>query len=325
MIEITGIKLEPEYQFAVTEEAVAAILLQYGLKLLSMEVVPSGIENATLFVKTNGGDFVLRVYRRGKKKEEEILLELDFMAFLQKNGIPLPNIIKTTAGTRIASYTDNIATWHSILMERMIGSEPKKYSAGLLKNMAVAHARMHQLGISFLSTQKGALVHFSDGLDAEGLLRHVDMSKITKPEVRELLTGVKNFKVALPKELPHGFNHLDYDQANVLAEGDTLTAILDFEDLRNSPIAVCLGYTLWSVFALTGGAESVREYLKHYQTVRPLQQIELASLKDVMMFRNYIVGCIQLNFLSENHENVTHAVQLGQSIKKLRPEDFIIE
>ena len=89
-------KLNPENLLVPSQKNVRAILAHYHLPLTRFEHVTHGIENLTLLVWSERKKYVLRVYPQKKKNDADILLELDIMSHLRKNGLPLPAIISSS-------------------------------------------------------------------------------------------------------------------------------------------------------------------------------------------------------------------------------------
>src|SRR5437867_6880590 len=86
-------KLSPQNLFVPSLKSVRAILARYNLPLTRFEHATSGIENLTLIVWSQRQNYVLRVYPQNKKRDADILLELDFMSQLRQHGLPVPAIM----------------------------------------------------------------------------------------------------------------------------------------------------------------------------------------------------------------------------------------
>jgi Ser/Thr protein kinase RdoA (MazF antagonist) len=323
MSQSGGHKLDSHLQFQPTEAAIGQILGQYDLKLQSFSLATSGIENTTVLVQTDRGGFVVRIYRQKNKDRESILPELDFMQYLQRHRIPVPEVLQSVRRERIVEYVHSGTTWLCLVMHLMPGTHPRNYTSELMRSMAVIQAQMHLFGSSFVHERALQQEKFSGNqLRGKWHARDVVMEKITVAAVIDFLTRATAFEAVLPADTPIGFNHLDYDHANLLAEGDAVTAVLDFDDAAVSPVVICLGYTLWNILFVTGDVLKLKEYLGYYESVRPLSQSELLSLRDTMLFRNYMILCILIDFWGEKSEKTRVCLSLEKLIQGLSEADF---
>src|SRR5438034_11527059 len=121
-------KLSPENLFKPTKHNVSAILAYYNLPLTHFEYAAHGIENLTLIVWSGTKKYVLRVYPQNKKSDTEIRLELDFMAYLRKNDLPLPAIISSSDNQPLLISEFDDKKWQSVLMDYAEGTHPPAYT-----------------------------------------------------------------------------------------------------------------------------------------------------------------------------------------------------
>ncbi len=282
-------KIDAEKQFQPTQQSVAYILASYDLSLISFEPAQTGIENCTLFVTTNKGDFVLRVYRQSKKTSDEIALELDFIRYLDENGIPVAAAIASVKGEYVIAHQG----WQSILMRKVAGKHAHSYDGELVRNLSVLQAKMHMLSQEYKSTFP--ILQPLSILEDTIFIPKVDTSKINS-EAHLLLKRALDYTVSLPVGLPTGLCHLDYDADNVLFdEAQQIAAVLDFDDLALAPFVVCLSYTLWDVMSQED-TQLVKDYITSYATVRNLTNQELELIPKIMLFRHYMIaGLVMLD------------------------------
>ena len=109
-------KLQPSDQFKPTSTNVSGILNLYGLSCTNFISAKSGIENCTLYVQTNSGTFVLRVYRYAKKAETDIRLEAQFVEYLHAHGIPTAVPICNLQDTPYIQFSSDNKIWYAVLM-----------------------------------------------------------------------------------------------------------------------------------------------------------------------------------------------------------------
>ena len=82
------------------------------------------------------------------------------------------------------------------------------------------------------------------------------------------------------------------------------------------PLVVCLGYTLWDVLFEKGGSPaSVARYLQKYQEVRQLNQSEKEVLREIILFRHYVITTVQIHFGDLSQNDLDKALQREQDLK----------
>ena len=314
-------KLEPTHQIKVTKKTIGNILQGYGLVLQKFTRAKGGIQNTTCLVETNKGTFVLRVYIRAKKTKD-VIQELEFMNFLAKHRVPVPEVFADKSEQLVHQHKLNSTTWNCVLMQHMKGEHPKQYTNGIVKELAKTQARMHALGIKFAKTQtyKPASKLL---LTERFFIPKIDFSKITSPEAQGLLGRIKKYRVRLPANLPKAFCHLDFDHGNILIKNSRLSAILDFDDLKHAPIVKDLSYTMWDMCFTTEKTESMFLYLNTYLAYRDLSQKELSLLKSVILFRHYCIAAFEILFWGQRGIYVKKFLRLEKIILQLTEKTFM--
>lgn len=278
-------KIDAAQQFKPTNDNVGAILAAYDIQSSGFSVAQTGIENCTLFVSSDGGNYVLRVYRKAKKSNHDIQAEFHFIDYLAAHEIPVAPAIKNTNKEYITEYQD----WQCILMPKISGEHATRYNRTLVENLATVQARMHQLALADDApvAKQPPLLFLQDTI----FLPTIDVNTLD-PHAKALMERATGFSVTLPEGLPSGLCHLDYDIDNILVDAqDSIAAVLDFDDLALAPFIVCLGYTLWDIFEQEEPT-LVSEYLQLYRSRRDLTKQELELLPRIMLFRHYLVAAL---------------------------------
>ncbi len=307
-------KLEPENQFVYSNESLARVLDQYGLRADSFEYIHQGVENSSVRVVCGAKAYVLRVYKQGKDARG-IGAELAFMRYLSEHGIPVPTVHTNTSGDGCTTIEFNGVTWYAILMDFVPGlSETPNPSPALICDLAHIQARMHLLGETYAQEENKARAPWTELRD--GLVAGVNALQIADSRIRGLVHRIQAFRYPLSTDLPYGINHLDVDfDGNVITAGDKVVAVVDFDDTQYSPVVVCLGYTLWD-FLADHGEDTMRTYLRAYEEVRPVSEVEYDALHQVLMFRNYAIAAMYYRI---------HGEQISPDVveKRLRMEKEI--
>ena len=207
--------------------------------------------------------------------------------------------------------------WQVLLMEYSEGNQSNDYPEDLLIELAQMQAKMHILGIEFSKRSQKHTATLEELYDTMwpdekevGLILRYNLS------TKEFIRNGREIHIKINPELPHGYNHLDIDfEGNVLVKNNHIEAILDFDDLCYSACVICLGYTVWHILFITNDLEKVDLYLSEYQKVRKLTSLELEALPEIMLFRNYVIGIIELE-LWKNYDRVKTIVDLEKQIKE---------
>jgi Ser/Thr protein kinase RdoA (MazF antagonist) len=291
-------KLEPDNQINLNKEVLTTILTAYSISDFTFEPIKEGIANSSAFIQSNNKKYVVRVYAQGKK-DEDITFEVNFQDYLREHGIPIPVIHKSSSGKELSIVEIESKRWQVILMDFVEGqSVTIKPSNDLIAELARMQAKMHLLGIEFAKLNPRPSRVWTDLHD--GLASKVENTSVGGQEVKDLIERIKNYTYPLSPDLPYGYNHLDIDfDGNVLTKDNRVSGIVDFEDLKYSPIIVCLGYSLWNILD-DEGLEAMKHYLNEYEKVRPLTSIEYETLPNVVFFRNYVMAIIRLLLWEEN-------------------------
>jgi Ser/Thr protein kinase RdoA (MazF antagonist) len=282
-------KFNPEHQIIVNEKNISLILRGYNLSLKSFKLPKTGIENTSIIALTNKGKYVLRVYRQNKKSTESIIEELSFISFLKDNGIPVPGTIEDIEGALVHEQNIGGLLWQCVLLEYMLGKVVTIYPKPAFKQLALVHAKMHLLGLSF-AKKYGKLPKLKLELANKFFVDKINLFEIKNPRVLSFFKRAKEYKITLNRFLPMGFNHFDIGYGNILVNKNNLSAVLDFDDMGYGPSVGCLANSLCDVLFFTQDLKKIKEYIKYYSEVRKLNSLEIASIKEIMMYRNYLVG-----------------------------------
>lgn len=310
-------KLKPQKQIKLNKHVVNTLLKAYNLSARSFKAFPHGIENTTLLATTNKGKYVVRVYQKNKKTIKNIEREIAFMEFLRKGKIPIPQVFKNISGEQVSRYKNSDAVWSYILMEFAQGKHPESYSKNAIKNLAAIQAKMHVLGSEFAKKLDGPKL-FWEHLRERAFSPHIKISMIKDTAVKDFIIRVKKFEAPIPRNLPQGYNHLDMTNVNMLIENDRITAVLDFDDACYSPPIVCLAYCLLDVLYITKDVRDISTYLTAYTKCRKLTKLELNILKHVMLFRNYVVGAMEVLFHGEKSKYLKSILEFERIIEDLK-------
>jgi len=314
-------KIETENQIDITDNVVTSILKFYGIFDFSFKPINQGIENTSLFVKSGDKKYALRIYRQKRKINEDISFEVQFQDYLRENGIPIPLIYPNLKGEELSVINIDGKDWQIILMQFIEGESvnlnPNKE---LIIELAHTQAKMHLLGVEF-SNNSDKQKFSVDNLNGF-IANKIKNLPMQNEGVVKFMERVKSFKYEFNKDLPYGYNHLDLDfDGNVIIKDSKVVGIIDFDDLKYSPSVMCLGFSLWNILD-DSGVEDFKLYLKEYESVRPLNNLEREALSHIIFFRNYQIGIIRLLLWEKDTpiEDITKIIQLENDIPLILKE-----
>ncbi len=307
-------KLNPHNQISGTKENLSLILATYSINDFTFSPINEGIENSSFVIESLGKKYVLRVYGQGRATTDTITFEISFQDYLREHGIPIPTIYPNAEGKELTVTEIDGKQWRSILMSFVEGkSTTTELTPELVAELANFQAKMHLLGVDFAKKSDRAKEPWTELRDT--IIEEKRESAVLTPEVASFLENAARFRYQLDPELPHGYNHLDIDfHGNVITKDNQIAAIIDFEDLQYSPMIVCLAYSMCGML-IDGGADMMWLYLKEYEKVRPLTPLEREALPNIILFRNYVIGIVELLLLKKKAD-----VPEIQTILKLEKE-----
>ncbi len=205
--------------------------------------ITQGVNNLTQVIETSQGSYILRSYRRDRAPER-IRYELGILKSLGKRNLPfqVPVPIPTVTGELFAILSGTIVS----LSPRLPGSPPPN---GHLKQAYAAGEALGELlkalnELTMEATSQATPFPLSGDFQAwsgipinpANLLRELPLVEKKCDQILRLMEEAQTSAPTLYQTLPQQIIHRDYDQSNVLMEGDSITGILDFEfcgpDLR---------------------------------------------------------------------------------------------
>ncbi len=209
----------------------------------SITPIPQGVNNLTQVIETPAVSYILRSYRRDRSLEQ-IRYELSVLKSLQGRNLPfqVPVPIPTITGELFAVLSETVVS----LSSRLSGSPP---SGNHLEQTFAAGGALAKLGKALVelqveNTSQAAPFPLSGEFEAwAGIsINPTDLLQgltLAKEEQEQILTFIEEMRILAPslyQTLPQQIIHRDYDQSNILMEGNSVTGILDFEfcgpDLR---------------------------------------------------------------------------------------------
>jgi aminoglycoside phosphotransferase (APT) family kinase protein len=264
-----------------SDEAVLALLKEVapGSALLNVELLPGSLSNYTHLVRArmltgDELDLVLRRYAvfgdydRGEKARREFkAIEL-----AHAEGIPTPEPILLDEGGAILGSPGIVAGF-------VVGSlrmDPPPNALAWAREMAVTLAHIHAVpcgpeGRRFLLDANAEASWFARSADAPAYMAAFPGGEQVWQIFRDLYPRRKAVKP--------GLVHIDYWPGNILWLGDTISAVLDWEEAAWGDPAIDVAYARMHL-ALIGFPAPMDQFLSAYETGtgQPLANLGLWEL-----------------------------------------------
>ena len=262
----------------------------------SVRSITTGINNLTQTIETPAGVYILRTYRSDRSLAQ-IRYELNLLSILQQKNLPfqIPAPIPTAAGELFAVLDGKFIT----MVSHLSGSMPENDNLEQAYAAGQALAELGKVLADFQVETRLPPGAFPPSNDFEGwagvpvnpweLIQKLALTKEEQKQTIALLENTRGFASSLYRTLPQQIIHRDYDQSNILMEGNSVTGVLDFEfsgpDLRILDLAYALSQ--WPAGFWNTGKEwaIIDAFGKGYLERQRLPSVELERLPDVFRLR----------------------------------------
>jgi homoserine kinase type II len=256
----------------------------------SLRPTLQGINNLTQIVETPAGNYILRTYDADRHLEH-IGYELNLLRELAQTRLSfrIPAPVPTVSGELFAIFSGKIITMSPWLP----GLPPQGESLEQAQAAGQALAELVKVLADIQIETTFEVVPFPlsgdfeawgkiDASSAKSIMSQLPLTKEEQGQILALVERTQAATSSLYRILPVQIIHRDYDQSNILMEGNSVTGVLDFEfcgpDLRILDLAYALSQwpgELWN----TGEEWSVIDtFAQGYLQRQKLMQSELDAL-----------------------------------------------
>jgi Ser/Thr protein kinase RdoA (MazF antagonist) len=149
----------------------------------------------------------------------------------------------------------------------------------------------------------------------DNLLVDIDLGVIKNQQIVEI---IESRKTLYAQELPNLRSCLLHDDINVtnilVDDHNTITGILDFDELYYGPIISCIANTAFEFARFSGSVESALEYITFVDEIIRLESDEMKLVKSLLELRNTMFLVYLLRFHGEDFEYVSRHLDLAKAI-----------
>lgn len=246
--------------------------------LQAFEAVAAGIENSNYFISTDQsgfpselrtapeGRYVLTVFESADIDDLNYYIELTTL--LNRQGLPVPCPIRDADGNAVHHLQGKPA----VLVPRIPGEHPQRPSAAQCAQLGTTLGHLHLACLGWPVSHPSIR-----GLDwVKATARRIE--PLLPAQDRALLLQLDRFDRAVAgKSLPRAAIHGDIFRDNVLFDGDTLTAVIDFNSAGDGYLLFDLAVAVndWCSRADGSLDDTLSDaLLDAYRAVRPLNEDE---------------------------------------------------
>jgi Ser/Thr protein kinase RdoA (MazF antagonist) len=262
----------------------------YGLDIAWMKFYCGGFNDTYKLQATSGEVYYFRVYRPVWRTLNDIQYEVEALNHLKIKGFPAIRILHRLDGSQLSSFNAPEGMRYGILSGKARG-QPISYeadAAGTSYRYGRYEAMMHAAMADFHteSVRRSLDLHFL----TESVLENAEPFLAHRPADWAYLQGfskrIKEILQGLPMEaLPHGFCHGDLQGYHCNVAEDGALTFFDFDGSGPGPIAYDLGVFRWCGRLEEQEEERWEHFLRGYQEVRPLTELEIKAIPAMVACR----------------------------------------
>jgi homoserine kinase type II len=268
-----------------TPTSIAHLLADYDLgELRSFRRFTEGGVQTNLLVTTTQGRCVLRHYRN--RSFDSACFEARITHYLHARGYPCPAPLRRRRGGFVGVHREKPYAIFTFLEGRMVRRPNAVQRAQIVQKAA----ELHVLARGYRPAGREARWNYSVAFVREQAASRAKAAGTPEAELRRRWIEQELDALVLPPTLPRGLCHADFAPENLLFEGDTLVAVLDFDDAN----VTYLTFDLVNLMGWYGGELNFttgRRILQEYEPHRPLTATERRHLYDVQKLQ-ILIDCL---------------------------------
>lgn len=283
-----------------TEGILDEILRKFDLdKSKTREV--DAFENFVYISEKGFKKYILRVSHTIRRTKNQMLSELEFLLYLQRNKLNVPRAFKSRNNNLVEEVSSEEGSFLACLFECIDGSIPTEAlrNEELFYKMGMYMGNFHNLSMKYNEEKVDRLDFFDvttplfDWIPKEDT-KIKQIAKNTLEKIRKIPQTKKNY----------GLIHADFHFGNFLLRENEIV-LFDFDDCQYSWFIHDIAMSLFYYLPINERNSSTREvghhflkqYLRGYRTIIPLEKEMLVFIEDFMKCRELeLYGLIHRSF-----------------------------
>ena len=230
--------------------------------VVDFKPLAGGKANSSIVIATPRGRFVLSVC--DEKNSDEIGRLASVLEYLHEHGFPTTRIIRTRSAGQQIEYEGKPV----YLKEYIEGTVEEPLTVAMVQQVGGCLARLHTI-----PPHPGLLTCFSYGIES-----FHEVTEMEPPDDFAVWLRSRAGRIAdgCREDLPRGFIHGDLFADNMLFSGNTLVAVLDFEEACSYYLLFDLGMCATGCCTVDGHFSKTlaAALISGYQSIRKLEPLE---------------------------------------------------
>lgn len=275
-----------------------------------VEALTAGTVQTNLLLHTTRGKFVLRYYRQNRSFNS-VIFETNLVTYLKRKHYPCPAVVRNFQGKLVGLYKNKPYAMFEFLEGVHVEHPNDLQQQQLIQHVAILQDVTKNYRPSYTKYR------WNYGVDLCERLAVNAAHTIATANAQMKLTWYREelSKLALPASLPKGICHADFDVSNVLFNGNTFQALLDFDDANYTfltldlacliqPVLFSFRWDTWSHVNPHGEVfifGEPRKIVSVYQQYRTLNATEKKYLFDVLKLV-IMIDCLWFFERGEAHD-----------------------
>lgn len=269
---------------------ITAILALYQCgAYIQHRALTGGSVQTNVLVETTAGLFVLRSYER--RAIDAVRFEVELLRHLTQHGYPCPAPIAQTDGTWIGVYNAR----PFVLFEFVTGQHVEHLNARQQHALIRSIAELHRITHGYRPAHTADRWNYDATLCRQLATQAAESIGTDEARVKLAWLIDQLDRLELPASLPRGVCHGDLNLSNVLFQGDTFRALLDFDDANYTfllfDVIGLISLWAWPYDRATLAIDEARAVLAIYTRYRPLTADEQRHLFDVFKL-SILIDCV---------------------------------
>lgn len=241
--------------------------------------------NFAFEMKTAGVERILRVTHKSERSLEILLAELDFIHYLDSNGIPVAKPIPSNNGEIVEQLHTKQGTFHGIVFEKIQGKiiEMEEMEDWQISNWGKMMAKMHDLSLKYKAHPERRRRYYDED---------IDYWKQWIPKVeRRFLTKINELKEWVSKLVEdkdqYGLIHYDMSYDNFIWEGKKFS-IIDFDDSAYYPFEADIAFAIDDIRTMKTGEQFLDTFIEGYTSQRKLRDTWKQEMEQFFVLEDFL-------------------------------------